>query len=110
MASRHMNRSVRHDVGQAAAFVLIAITALAVALIGAIAQFGSLVLERSAAQTAADAAALAGVSGGRASALAVAAANGGRIVAWTVGPGPHEVTVTVRVGDVVASARASDAP
>jgi hypothetical protein len=110
VTSRRIDRSVRNDVGQAAAFALIAMTTLAVALIAAIAQFGSLVVERSAAQTAADAAALAGVAGGREAAAAVARANGGEIVAWTIGPGIDAVTLSVRVGDVVASARATDAP
>jgi hypothetical protein len=79
-------------------------------VIAALAQFGGAVLDRSAARAAADAAALGSLSGGRTAAAALARANGGEVVAWTRGPGAHEVTVTVRVGDAVAVARATDAP
>jgi hypothetical protein len=98
----------RGDGGQAAALAVIALTTLAVVLIMAVAQLGTSVLERSAAQTAADAAALAGVIGDRPAADRVARANGAAIIAWRAGP--HEVTVTVRLGDAVATARATDAP
>jgi hypothetical protein len=94
--------------GQAAALAVIALTTLAVVMIMAIAQLGTTVLERSAAQTAADAAALAAVTGGRPAADAVARANGAVVVA--VSAGLHDVTVTVRLGDAVAIARATDAP
>jgi len=101
-------RHVRGDDGQAATFVAIALTALTLAVIAALAQFGGSVLDRSAARTAADAAALAWLIGGRAAAIETAGANGAVIVAWS--PAPHEVTVTVRRGDAVAVARATDAP
>jgi shikimate kinase len=65
-------------------------------------------LDRQRAQSAADAAALAGVSGGRASSSAIADANGAVLVGWSeVG---YEVTVTVVVGHQRATARATDEP
>jgi len=96
------------DDGQAAALAVIALTTLAVVLVMAIAQLGTTVLERSAARTAADAVALAAVIGGRPAADLVARANGATVVEWTADP--YEVTVTVRVGDTYATARATDAP
>src|SRR5262245_16120313 len=60
------------------------------------------------AQGAADAAALAGVTGGQAASSAVAARNRATLVAWS--RSGFEVTVTVRVGDTTATARATDAP
>jgi hypothetical protein len=39
-----------------------------------------------------------------------ASRHGAVLVTWSDGPGPHEVTVVVRVGDSTATARASDAP
>lgn len=65
-------------------------------------------LERQRARTAADAAALAGVSGGRGGATELARANGAVLIAWS--ESGDEVTVTVRVGDRTATARATDAP
>jgi hypothetical protein len=97
-----------HDDGQSATLAVIALTTLAVVIIMAIAQLGTVVLERSAAQTAADAAALAAVAGGRSAAEAVAHANGAAVVQLRAGL--HEVIVTVRIGDAVATARATDAP
>lgn len=63
---------------------------------------------RQQAQSAADAAALAGVTGGRTAAAAIAAANDGTLVSWSR-EGP-DVTVEVRVGDQVVMARATNAP
>lgn len=65
-------------------------------------------LERQRARTAADAAALAGVSEGRSGAAELARANGGALVGWSTSG--DEVTVIVRVGDRTATARATDAP
>jgi hypothetical protein len=65
-------------------------------------------IDRQHAQSAADAAALAGVIGGRAESASVAAANEATLVAWS--RAGHEVTVTVAVGEQRASARATDAP
>lgn len=96
------------ETGQTAILAVIALTALAIVLIIAIARLGTMILERSAAQTAADAAALAGVVSGRSVADVVAGANGAVIIAWTTAG--HTVSVTVRLGDAVATARATDAP
>lgn len=76
----------------------------------ALGAMGRTVLDRTRAQTAADAAALASLDGGRAAAGELALRHGATVVAWSAGPGPFEVTVTVRVGDTTATARASDAP
>ena len=85
--------------------VLIAIGGL-VAMGGA--EFAGDVIDGARARTAADAAALASVRGGRDAGAAIAAANGGTLVEWhQVGT---DVVVSVQVGDVVAVARASDAP
>lgn len=65
-------------------------------------------LERQRARTAADAAALAGVADGRGAAVELARANGGVLVAWS--ESNDVVTVTVRVGDRAATARATDSP
>lgn len=79
------------------AAVLMAITPLLTGLV-----------QRQRAQAAADAAALAGVVGGRPAAADLARANGAVLVAWSeVG---DEVTVTVEVADQRARARATDAP
>jgi hypothetical protein len=64
--------------------------------------------DRQRAHSAADAAALAGVTGGEAAASDLAIANGARLVAWArVG---RTVTVHVRVGEQVVAARATDEP
>ena len=67
---------------------------------------GAVVVQRQRAQIAADAAALAGVRGGRATAAAVATANGAALQSFDVRG--DEVSVTVTVGAVDASARATD--
>lgn len=69
-------------------------------------------VDASRARTAADAAALAGVTGGRQAAEQLASGNGAAIVEFTESSrdGAVTVTVTVRVGDATSSARASDAP
>jgi hypothetical protein len=69
---------------------------------------GVVVVQRQRAQIAADAAALAGVRGGRATAAAVATANGATLQSFDARG--DEVLVTVTVGAVDASARATDGP
>ena len=64
--------------------------------------------ERQHAHSAADAAALAGVTGGHAAAAGVAAANGAALVGWA--RDGRRVTVTVQVGDQQVTARATDEP
>lgn len=100
----------RDDRGQSAVLLLIVLAVLAGALATALVDVGEAVSERARAQTAADAAVLASLEGGRSAAGRLAAANGGEIVSWRRGPGPDEVTVTVRVGDATATARATNAP
>jgi hypothetical protein len=82
------------------ALVLGALLAIGVGRVGAV------VVQRQRAQIAADAAALAGVRGGRATAAAVATANGAALQSFDVRG--DEVLVTVTVGAVDASARATD--
>jgi Flp pilus assembly protein TadG len=65
-------------------------------------------IDQQRAQAAADAAALAGVTGGRSASERLAAANGATIVSWS--RDGHRVTVTVTVGDRRGTARASDEP
>ena len=65
-------------------------------------------IDRQQAQSAADAAALAGVTGGRGASVDLAEANGADLTAWR--RDGRRVTVTVRVGDQVARARATDEP
>ncbi|HEY5662480.1 MAG TPA: hypothetical protein VIS05_00435 [Ilumatobacter sp.] len=60
------------------------------------------------ARSAADAAALAGVTGGRPAAAALAAANGAELVGWS--RDGHRVIVEVRVGGQRVTARATDEP
>lgn len=64
--------------------------------------------ERQRARSAADASALAGVIGGRVAATDIAGRNEARLVSWS--ERGDEVVVTVRVGDHVATARATDGP
>jgi hypothetical protein len=64
--------------------------------------------DRQRAQNAADAAALAGVEGGREASVRLAGSNGGVVIAWR--RSGAEVTVVVRVDEQVAEARATNAP
>jgi len=66
------------------------------------------VVARQQAQVAADAAALAGVTGGRAAATKLATANGGVLV--TFASEGDTVQVVVRVREATATARATRAP
>ncbi len=103
-----MGRS--RETGQAAIVVVVATLVLMAAVVVGAASLGRTTSDRARARTAADAAALAALDGGRPAAVELAAANGAELVSWTPGPGPHEVTVVVAVGDVRATARASNAP
>lgn len=98
------------DQGQAAVVVVAVSAALLVVMLTALATMGHTTTQRVRAQNAADAAALASLDGGHGAAQHVAAVNGAEIVVWSEGPGPHEASVTVRIGDVTATARASNAP
>ena len=83
-----------------------AVLLVAVAL--AMATMGRTAVDRTRAQTAADAAALASLDGGRAAAHSLAHVHGAVVVTWFRGPGPAEVTVVVRIGETTATARASN--
>ena len=96
--------------GQSAVLVLVVAAVLLVVFVGAIASMGGVALDRTRAQTAADAAALAALDGGLAVATDLAGRHGGTVVSFRRGPGPDEVTVVVRIGESTATARASDAP
>jgi hypothetical protein len=90
--------------GQAVPFAAAA-TALAVVLTLAVARLAGDLVDAARARTAADAAALAAVLGGREAADRLAAAHDGSVVGWArIGP---DVVVTVRVGHAVVTARAT---
>lgn len=90
--------------------IVSALTALAIVAALAAALMPVLVdlAHRQQARSAADAAALAAVSGGRSAAVELATANGAVVVGYQVSG--RSVTVWVRVGGEVALARATDAP
>jgi hypothetical protein len=100
-------RSSRDD-GQAAIVVVVVVAVLVVTICLALAAMGGTTIDRTRAQTAADAAALASLEGGPAAAARLAGRHGAVVTAWS--SSGHEVTVTVRLGEVSATARASDAP
>ena len=86
-------------------FVGVAVTAAAT--LALVPVLGDLI-DHQRAQSAADAAALAGVTGGRAASSSIAAANEGVLINWS--SQGSEVTVEVRVGDQTVTARATDGP
>lgn len=89
--------------------MLMAVVVVLAALVAVgLAQAGAVVVDRQRAQTAADAAALAGLSGGRVAAQQLAASNGAALMSYD--QDEFEVTVVVRFGQVSARARASDGP
>ena len=96
-------RDVDSDEGQVTPLSVM-VLAVAVVTLVVIAHLGGLVVDRTRARTAADAAALAGVAGGRPGAEAQARANGATLEAWVVADGFTQVTV--RVGRARATARA----
>lgn len=104
-----MRDSTRDD-GQAALAMVIMVAVLFVALVMAAGTFGGRALDRTRAQTAADAAALGSLTGGRLQAHRLAHDHGATLVSWERGPGPHDVSVVVRLGTATATARATDAP
>ncbi|MEM1332093.1 MAG: hypothetical protein AAGG08_01430 [Actinomycetota bacterium] len=89
------------------------VVAVAVILAAMVAGLGGLAADTTAkgrAQSAADAAALASLTGGQPAAVRLADANGAVVVSWRRGPGADEVTVVVHVDGVRATARATNAP
>lgn len=95
------------DRGQAIVLVL-AVVVVAVVCTVAMARFSARLVDKQQAQLAADAAALAGVVGGRVAAEELATANEGVLTFFEVRGGG--VLVEVRVGDELARARATRAP
>jgi len=95
------------DQGQALPIVIGVVAVLAVLMVG-IGWFGVGLRDAAQARTAADAAALAGVDGGRTAAASLAGANGGGLVSFSVVG--DDVIVTVRVGRATATARATNGP
>jgi len=104
-----VTRTVR-DRGQAAVVLVVVASVIFVASTTAMSVLGGRVVERTRAQTAADAAALASLDSGRPGAEASAARHGAHVVTWARGPGDGEVTVEVRLGDARATARATNLP
>lgn len=92
--------------------VLAVVVVMVGAMVFGVARLGTAILHRQSAQTAADAAALAGVDGGRVRARALASANGADLVSFERSGGSDGWTVTVEVaiGEVTAQARASSQP
>lgn len=85
--------------------LLIVVVALAALVIVGLGRIGAVVVARAEAQTAADAAALAGAVHGRPAAEGLAAANGGRLVSWLAAGQEVEVVADVRGERAVARAR-----
>lgn len=104
-----VTRGHGRDRGQAV-LMLLPVMAVAALLGIGVALAGRVVVDRSRAQAAADAAALAGVGGGRRAAAELAAANGGALVEFRSLGDDHTVEVVVAVGGVRARARATDGP
>ena len=105
----HRTERVRDDRGQAVSLALVAVV-VAVVVMLAVASLGRSVVDAGRARSAADAAALAGVDGGRAASERLAAEHGATVLAWSAS-GPSDavtVTVIVRVGRARASAAASN--
>jgi hypothetical protein len=104
MATSLPSRRLAGPSGQALPLV-VGIVALAALGVVALGRFAAATVDAARARTAADAAALAGASDGRAAAVAVAAANGGSLVSFAARD--ETVIVEVRVGDALAGARAT---
>jgi Flp pilus assembly protein TadG len=98
------------DRGQAAVLVLVLATVLFVSMSAALVDVGGRVIDRTRAQTAADAAALGAIIGGREAAETVAQRHGATLLSFERGPDDRRVTVVVRLGTATADAAASDAP
>lgn len=107
--------STRGDAGQAAV-LMVGVLAVTGALVVGLAHMAAVVAAHQQAQVAADAAALAGVSGGSDAARAAAARNGATLMSLQFEGDDLVVGVQVHVGEgpwqrtVTASARATRAP
>jgi hypothetical protein len=105
-----MMRGSNGDRGAIGVLVLMLSTVLFVSLSAATVSIGGRMVDRTQAQTAADAAALGAVVGGHGTALMLAQRHGAELLTFTRGPGASDVTVVVRVGTATASAAATDEP
>jgi hypothetical protein len=99
--------SNEEDRGQAVV-LLVTVVAIAALVVVGVGEFSARVIDRGRAQTAADAAALAATSGGRAAAARLAADNGARLIGYA--EAGDTVTVVVDVDGRQATARATDGP
>lgn len=101
----------QRDAGQAIGLILISVALVAACAVGMIAAARH-VTDRSRAQSAADAAALAGVDGGRAESMQAARRNDATLISFERGGDStgYTVTVEVVVGEEHALARASSVP
>jgi hypothetical protein len=98
----------QRDRGSAVVFVVLIAVAFTTATGAGLAALSRDLIDAARARSAADAAALASVEGGQSAATELASANGATLVSWAqVGT---DVVVEVRVGDAVASARATNVP
>ena len=96
------------DRGSVLLFTMLVGVALTAAVTLALQPVLVALIDRARAQHAADAAALAGVTGGQSAASELATANHATLVVWS--RSGFEVTVTVQVGDQQATARATNEP
>ena len=95
------------DRGQATVLLLACVAFIAVTAV-AVAAFGRRIVARHHAEMAADAAALAGTTAGRAGAARLAAANGAALISFV--EAGDDVIVVVEVDGERARARATDGP
>ena len=99
---------MQRDRGSAVVFVVLVAVAFTTATGAGLAALSRDLIDVARARSAADAAALASVEGGQSAAKELASANGATLVSWAqVGA---DVVVEVRVGDAVATARATNVP
>jgi Putative Flp pilus-assembly TadE/G-like len=101
---------VVRDHGQAAIVLVLVASVVFVVSTTALVVLGGRMVDRTRAQTAADAAALASLDGGRPVAEALVERHGAELVSWERGLANGEVTVEVRLGHARATARATNAP
>jgi hypothetical protein len=98
--------AARREHGQTLPLIALVIVLIATILV-VVSRVGVLVVDRSRAHAAADAAALAAINGGRPAAAAMATRNHGTLVSYDERDG--SVEVRVRVGHATALARAAPA-
>lgn len=107
--ARYSDR-VRSDSGGALIVALLVTAVCAAMLMAALGDLGGAIVDRTRAASAADSAALAGLWGGARAAERIARLNDAHLVSFHEDPVSSQVTVVVVVGEVTATARATDAP